>query len=109
MPICNGFWISFENAHNIEVNKDTQAYKNIAQFRCEVEGQTGWLNMSIPYEGVLSPRETNEGCLVVASSNIEEKYITFGNEPLSGKLNITVGINEYSAVKFSGIKIVFNT
>ena len=109
MPICNGFWISFENAHNIEVNKDTQAYKNIAQFRCEVEGQTGWLNMSIPYEGVLSPRETNEGCLVVASSNTEEKYITFGNEPLSGKLNITVGINEYSAVKFSGIKIVFNT
>ena len=108
MPICNGFWIGFENGQNIISDYNTHSYKNISQFRCEVEDQTGWLNMSVPYEGVLSPRETDEGCLVVASSNDDMKYITFGNSPLAGRLNITIGIAKNSGIKFSGIKIIFN-
>ena len=107
MPICNGFWISFENGQNIFSDKDTKAFK-LSEFRCEVEGFTGWLDMSTPYEGVLLPRKNDDGCLVVAASTEDTKYITFGNVPLEGHLNITIGINKVSDIKFSGIKIVFN-
>ncbi|GEM_PF-3572143 len=108
MPFCNGFWISLEDSENVISDRDTHAFSNIAQFRCIVEHETGWLNMSTPYEGVLLPRENNDGCLVVQSSDTNTKYITFGNEPLAGKLDITIGINKDSGIKFSGIKIVFN-
>lgn len=109
MPFCNGFWVSFDEGTNIVSDKDTHAFKNISQMRCLVEGQTGWLDMRLPYEGVLCPREESEGCLVVPSSTEDTKYITFGPEGLDGRLCISIGITKESAISFKGIKIVFNT
>lgn len=108
MPFCNGFWISFKDGENITSDKDTHAFNNISQLRCSVENQTGWLNMKKPFEGILSPRDNDEGCLVVQSSTESTKYVTFGQEPLEGRLNITIGINRESSIKFSGVEIVFN-
>lgn len=106
MPISSGFYINLRNPKNIETNSNTKAYK-LPVFRCKVLGKTGWLNMNIPYEGVLAPREDNEGCIVPNLSNTDKKYITFGNEPLDGTLVITIGIQK-SDIEFDGIDVIFN-
>lgn len=106
MPISSGFYISIRNPKNIESNSNTKAYK-LPVLKCKVLGKTGWLNMNIPYEGVLAPREDNEGCIVPNLCEEYKKYITFGNEPLSGTLIITIGIQK-SNIEFDGIDVVFN-
>lgn len=107
MPLCNGFWISIENPKSISNNYSTKAYI-LPVFKCMVKNETGWLDMNLPYEGVLSPRESGEGCLISSLSTLDKKYITFGNEPLEGTLFIVIGIRK-SSIKFSGINIVFNS
>lgn len=104
IDLCRGFWLTFNNDTNIISDVNSKAF-NLPILKCRVIGSTEWLDMLKPYEGVLNPRDFDDGCLVTHLSNLKEKYFTFGNEPLEGKLVITIGIKKANNITFSGISI----
>lgn len=98
---ANGFYIEMPGSTGIVYDNDTTAMLTFRTFRCKVDGQTDWLLMNTPYDGVGCPNELeSKGCLVVNDSTNDKHYYTFGDKPLSGDLYIQIGIKELMDVKF---------
>lgn len=103
---ANGFYFTIDNAEGFEYNPHDFTFKNIASIKCFIDAKKEWLDMNLPFDGVLSPFNFNDkGCLVVNRSNNIKRYCTFGTEVISGNMYITLGINYNLDIKLSGISI----
>lgn len=103
---ANGFYFTLNDSEGFEYNPNDFTFKNIAALYCIVDGKYDWLNMNIPFDGVLSPFDLeNKGCLVVNRSNASRRYCTFGTEVLSGNMYIVLGIKYNLNQKLSGISV----
>lgn len=103
---ANGFYFMIDNANGFEYNPYDFTFKNIASIKCFIDDRKEWLDMNIPFDGVLSPFDfEDKGCLVVNRSNATKRYCTFGTEVISGIMYITLGINYDLDIKLSGISV----
>ena len=103
---ANGFYFSLENAEGFTFNPTDRTFTNIASLQCIIDGKYDWLNMNIPFDGVLSPFDfENKGCLVVNRSTLDKRYCTFGTEVLTGDMYIVLGIPYNMDIKLSGISV----
>lgn len=103
---ANGFYFTIDNAEGFEYNPHDFTFKNIASIKCFIDAKKEWLDMNLPFDGVLSPFDfKDKGCLVVNRSNNIKRYCTFGTEVISGNMYITLGINYNLDIKLSGISI----
>ena len=106
----NGFYFTFDNAEGLEYNRNDFTLTNIDSLWCIVDGKEDWLNMNIPFDGVMSPFDTEtKGCLVVNRSNENQRYCTFGTEIISGNVYIVFGIKHNPYIKISGISVFGET
>lgn len=98
---ANGFYLEMPGSTGIVYDPETTAMLSFRTFKCKVDGQTDWLLMNTPYDGVGCPNELeNKGCLVVNDSTTAKHYYTFGDKPMSGDLYIQIGIKELLDIKF---------
>ena len=103
---ANGFYFMIDNANGFEYNPHDFTFKNIASIKCFIDERKDWLDMNLPFDGVLSPFDfEDKGCLVVNRSNATKRYCTFGTEVISGTMYITLGINYDLDIKLSGISV----
>lgn len=103
---ANGFYFELNNSEGFEYNPNDLTFKNVDALYCIVDGKYDWLNMNIPFDGVLSPFDfENKGCLVVNRSSPSKRYCTFGTEVLSGNMYIVLGIKYNLNQKLSGISV----
>ena len=94
-------------SEGLSFDPDTKAILSFSTFACKV-GDSDWLDMNTPYDGVGSPLDLdNKGCLVVDDSSYTKHYYTFGDKTLNGDLFIKVGIPNNKEVKFSNLKVSF--
>lgn len=102
----NGFYFTLDNAEGFEFNPMDFTFTNIASLQCIVDNKYDWLNMNVPFDGVLSPFDfDNKGCLVVNKSSPTRRYCTFGTEVISGNIYIVLGIPYNMNIKLSGITV----
>ena len=71
----------------------------------KVEGSTGWINGNAPYAGIGSPVSDGSPALVVGSSTLTSKHITFGIGVYSGILFARVGIPSGNTRAFTSLVI----
>ena len=103
---ASGFYFTIENAQGFECSPQTFAFSNVSSLKCFIDSKNTWLNMNLPYDGVLSPFDCRDnGCLVVNRSNTSKRYCTFGTEVVSGTMYITLGISYNLDIKLSGISV----
>lgn len=106
---ANGFYFEFLEPEGIITEPMNMTFSNIESLQCIVDGKRDWLNMNIPFDGVLSPFDFDDkGCLVVNRSDNNKKYCTFGTEVISGNMYIVVGIKYNLDIKFSGISVLMD-
>ena len=103
---ANGFYFSLENAEGFTFNPNDKTFTNIESLQCIIDGKYDWLDMNVPFDGVLSPFDfDNKGCLVVNRSTLDKRYCTFGTEVITGDMYIVLGIKRNLDIKLSGISI----
>lgn len=102
---ANGVYVSLFMPENITMNKITKE----TNWDCyvKVATKTGWLNGNIPYDGYGNPREDSDPAMVIYNSDFNTKYITFGNEPISGTLYVRIGLKKDGS-SFKGVDITVN-
>lgn len=103
---ANGIFVSLEDAEGLTMVDNITKETN---WECtvKVEGTTGWLDGNAPYDGYGNPREHESPALVIYDSNLTKKYITFGNEPISGTLYVRIGLRKGGS-SFKGVDITVN-
>lgn len=109
MPLSNGFYVEFVEPEGLLSDTFTHSITNFSTFKCKVEGKTDWLDMKVPYDGVLNPAEIGGGCLSSGRSTKDKKYFTFGNVPISGTLYVVIGINYDLNIKFKSMLVSPNS
>ena len=106
LDYANGFYFSLDNAEGFTFNSNDKTFTNIESLQCIIDGKYDWLNMNVPFDGVLSPFDfDNKGCLVVNRSTLDKRYCTFGTEVITGDMYIVLGIKYNLDIKLSGISI----
>lgn len=102
---ANGVYVSLFMPENITMNKITKE----TNWNCyvKVATKTGWLNGNTPYDGYGNPREDGDPAMVIYNSDFNTKYITFGNEPISGTLYVRIGLKKDGS-SFKGVDITVN-
>lgn len=64
---------------------------------------TGWIDANAAYPGVGNPTADGDAALVVGSSDVDTKVVTFGAAPKTGNVWIRIGVPSASTKRFTGV------
>lgn len=70
----------------------------------KIDGDTGWLNANLDYDGVSTPLADDDAAMVVASSTAAAKRVTL-NTVRTGDLYVRIGLPEGSNKTFTGLTV----
>jgi hypothetical protein len=77
----------------------------VLQVRVDGASPTGWLDANAPYPGVGNPTVDGSPAMVLASSTVGARRVTFGTVTRTGDVYLRVGLKASSGYTFTGLSL----